>query len=100
MLSRHQLLCYLILSITLHMLLRYVLDSISVYLIAVYLVSTLCQCLHIGHSLEQNQNFPIKNSQSLFAGNSEGELTVFLLKKPISYTDWTAMRRSLKKALI
>lgn len=23
----------------------------------------------------------IKNSQSLFAGNSEGELTVFLLKK-------------------
>lgn len=42
----------------------------------------------------------IKNSQSLFAGNSEGELTVFLLKKPISYTDWTAMRRSHKKVLI
>lgn len=42
----------------------------------------------------------IKNSQFLFAGNSEGELTVFLLKMLISYSDWTTMRRTLKKALI
>lgn len=42
----------------------------------------------------------IKTSQSLFAGNIEGELTVFLLKKLISYRDWTTMRRSLNKVLI
>lgn len=38
----------------------------------------------------------IKNSQSLFAGNIQGELTVFLLKKLISYSDWTTMRRGIK----
>lgn len=41
----------------------------------------------------------IKNSQSLFAGNIEGELTVFLFKKAVSYSDWTTTR-SLNKVLI
>lgn len=42
----------------------------------------------------------IKNSQFLFASNIEGELTAFLLKKLVSYSDRTTMRRILNKVLI